>query len=69
MNADVSIFREYDIRGTYPEQLNEETILLIAVRTQRSTKPKIVSLTRKLKNQDLNLMNIARTKTSTKIQY
>ncbi|MDC1183605.1 phosphomannomutase/phosphoglucomutase [Gammaproteobacteria bacterium] len=30
MNADVSIFREYDIRGTYPEQLNEETIKLIA---------------------------------------
>ena len=30
MNVDVSIFREYDIRGTYPEQLNEETIKLIA---------------------------------------
>ena len=25
-----SIFREYDIRGTYPEQLNEETIKIIA---------------------------------------
>ena len=25
-----SIFREYDIRGTYPEQLNEETIQIIA---------------------------------------
>ncbi len=30
MNLDTSIFREYDIRGTYPEQLNEETIKLIA---------------------------------------
>ena len=30
MNIEPSIFREYDIRGTYPEQINEASIKLIA---------------------------------------
>lgn len=30
MNIERSIFREYDIRGTYPEQINESSIKLIA---------------------------------------
>ncbi len=30
MNIASSIFRENDIRGTYPEQINESTIKLIA---------------------------------------
>ena len=30
MNIERSIFREYDIRGTYPEQINEASIKLIA---------------------------------------
>ena len=30
MNIESSIFREYDIRGTYPEQINESSIKSIA---------------------------------------
>ena len=30
MNIEPTIFREYDIRGTYPEQINEASIKLIA---------------------------------------
>ena len=30
MNIKRNIFREYDIRGIYPEELNEATIRLIA---------------------------------------
>ena len=30
MNIESSIFREYDIRGTYPEQINKSSIKAIA---------------------------------------
>jgi phosphomannomutase/phosphoglucomutase len=38
MNVSASIFRENDIRGTYPEQINESTIKLIAYAIARKCK-------------------------------
>ena len=38
MNVPASIFRENDIRGTYPEQINESTIKLIAYAIARKCK-------------------------------
>ena len=38
MNITSSIFRENDIRGTYPEQINENTIKLVAYAIARKCK-------------------------------
>ena len=43
MNIESSIFREYDIRGTYPEQINESSIKSIAFAVARRCKKDNIS--------------------------
>ena len=49
MNITSSIFRENDIRGTYPEQINENTIKLVAY-----------AIARKCKKHEINSIAIGR---------
>ena len=49
MNITSSIFRENDIRGTYPEQINENTIKLVAY-----------AIARKCKKHEINSIAVGR---------
>jgi len=46
---DLSIFKDYDIRGTYPDQLNGEVATNIAHAIVRHFKPKTVALCRDMR--------------------
>lgn len=55
MDVDVSIFKDYDIRGTYPDQINGDVVKKIAYAIVRKFAPKTVAICRdmRLSGQEL----------------
>lgn len=49
MNVDLKIFKDYDIRGTYPNQINAEVMTAIAHSLVRKFKPKTVAIIRDMR--------------------
>lgn len=49
MNINTSIFKDYDVRGVYPEQINGETATLIAHAIVRKFNPKSVCIVRDMR--------------------
>jgi phosphomannomutase len=49
MNIDTSIFKDYDIRGTYPDQLNGKVAKSIAAAIVRKFQPKTVAICRDMR--------------------
>ncbi|MBN1212741.1 MAG: phosphomannomutase/phosphoglucomutase, partial [candidate division Zixibacteria bacterium] len=49
MSVDPSIFKAYDIRGTYPDQLNEEVAYKIGAAFANYLKPKAVAIGRDMR--------------------
>ncbi len=49
MNIDLKIFKDYDIRGTYPNQINGEVMAVIAHALVRKFQPKTVAVIRDMR--------------------
>lgn len=49
MNVDVSIFKDYDVRGTYPDQINGEVARAIGYAIVRKFHPKTVAICRDMR--------------------
>src|SRR3989344_2275372 len=54
---DLSIFKDYDIRGTYPDQLNAEVARAIAHAIVRFFKPKSIAICRDMRLSGRELRN------------
>src|SRR5574341_1529832 len=52
---DLSIFKDYDIRGTYPDQLNGEVAIAIAHAIVRYFKPKSIAICRDMRRSGTEL--------------
>ena len=57
MNVDLKIFKDYDIRGTYPNQINAEVMTAIAHSLVRKFKPKTVAIIRDMRLSGEELRN------------
>lgn len=57
MTIDLSIFKDYDIRGTYPAQLNGEVAKVIAHALVRKFQPKTVAIIRDMRLSGEELRN------------
>lgn len=57
MKIDEAIFRAYDVRGTYPDQLNEEVASRVALAFAEKVKPKTVVVGRDLREASEKMEN------------
>ncbi len=57
MSADLSIFKDYDIRGTYPDQINADIARKIAHAIVRQFAPKSIAIGRDMRLSGLELLN------------
>ena len=55
MNIDLSIFKDYDIRATYPDQLNGDVVRAIGYAIIRKFHPKTVAICRDMRLSGVEL--------------